>query len=56
LAGPSIAERRGSYLGMPTHRQFNIVIVSPDHGTGIADTLKADQTVRYTGAPLLVQR
>jgi hypothetical protein len=40
---------------MPEHRSFNVVIVGPDHGTGIADTPKADQTVHYGGEQQLVQ-
>jgi alpha-D-xyloside xylohydrolase len=51
----SIAGRKGSYPGMPEHRSFNVVIVGPDHGTGIADTPKADQTVHYSGEQQLVQ-
>ena len=50
-----IAARRGSYPGMPEQRRFNVVIVGPDHGTGIDDTPAPDQVVRYSGEPLQVQ-
>ena len=30
-------------------RTFHIVFVSPDHGTGLAETAAPDQTVTYAG-------
>jgi alpha-D-xyloside xylohydrolase len=51
----SIAERKGAYPGMAPSRRFNVVIVGPDHGAGIADTSQADRVIQYSGKPQLVQ-
>ena len=50
-----ISGRKGSFPGMLEHRCFNVVVVGPDHGTGIADIPQADRTVHYSGEQLLIQ-
>jgi alpha-D-xyloside xylohydrolase len=51
----SIGAREGSFPGMLASRSFNVVIVSPEHGAGIADTPTADKTVQYGGEQQTVQ-
>jgi len=46
----TIGARQGSFPGMLNSRTFHIVWVNSGHGTGIANTATADQTVTYTGA------
>ena len=50
----TICERQGSYTGMPDQRIFRIVVVSPDHGTGIKATKQIEKTVRYRGSEMKV--
>ncbi len=50
----TIGERHGSYAGMPKEHTFRIVWVSPDHGTGIELTEKADIVVHYQGKAVTV--
>jgi alpha-D-xyloside xylohydrolase len=51
----TIGERQGSFAGMPKEHTFRIVWVSPDHGTGIQSTEKADLIVHYQGKALSVR-
>jgi alpha-D-xyloside xylohydrolase len=46
----SIGKRHGTFPGMLKARTFDIVIVSPDHGTGVGVTEKIDKVVKYDGA------
>jgi alpha-D-xyloside xylohydrolase len=46
----TIAAREGSFPGMLSTHSFNVVLVSPNHGAGIADTATPNKTIAYTGA------
>ena len=50
----TVCERQGSYMGIPDQRTFRIVIVSPDHGTGIKATKQIKKTVKYRGSEMKV--
>ncbi len=45
----SIGDRKGSFPGMLTTRNFRVVIVSVNHGTGGQATDRIDKIVKYTG-------
>ena len=45
----NIGKRQGHYPGMLMTRTFKIVIVSPDHGTGVNETDKIEKIVNYNG-------
>ena len=51
----TIGERRGKYDGMLAKRKFNIVVVSPDGGTGDQHATQFDATVDYTGKAVSVK-
>jgi len=51
----TIERQKGEFPGMLKERQFNIVMVSQDHGTGIETTKKADKVVKYSGDKIDVQ-
>jgi alpha-D-xyloside xylohydrolase len=44
-----IGERKGAFPGMLKDRTFNIVLVSLNHGVGVAPTAAPDRTVHYSG-------
>ena len=46
----NIGKRQGHYPGMLKTRTFKIVIVSPDHGTGVNETDKIEKIVKYDGS------
>lgn len=46
----TIGKRRGTFPGMLNTRTFDVVIVSPDHGTGVGVTERTDKVVKYAGA------
>ncbi len=46
----TIGKRHGTFPGVMKTRTFNVVIVSPDHGTGIGVTERTDKIVKYDGA------
>lgn len=50
----TFGERQGRYAGMPSDREFRIVCVAPNHGTGIPLTATADADVRYTGSAQVI--
>ena len=50
----TIGNRQGSYPGMPSSIEFNIVWVSADHGAGRAPVEHPDKTVEYTGKTISV--
>ena len=50
----TIGARKGSYPGMASERVFNLVLVAPNHGNGIASTEHADRTVTYRGSEMRV--
>ncbi|MBP7887332.1 MAG: DUF5110 domain-containing protein [Candidatus Marinimicrobia bacterium] len=45
----TIGERNGSFPGMLMERQFQIVLVSPNHGIGIEITPRPDKIIKYRG-------
>jgi alpha-D-xyloside xylohydrolase len=45
----TIGKRRGDFPGMLRARTFNVIVVSPDHGTGVEVTGKVDKVVQYDG-------
>jgi alpha-D-xyloside xylohydrolase len=45
----TIGKRRGDFPGMLKTRTFNVVVVSPDHGTGVDTTANVDNIVKYDG-------
>ena len=45
----TIGKRTGSFAGMPESRRFHIVFVQGEYGSGVASSVKYDQTVTYTG-------
>lgn len=45
----TIGKRRGDFPGMLKTRTFNVVVVSPDHGTSVEVTSKVDKVVQYVG-------
>lgn len=51
----TIADRKGQFPGMLGTRQFNIVVVSPDNGTGSASAGNVNRTVTYIGKKATVQ-
>lgn len=51
----TIGARSGSFPGMLEGRVFNIVVVTPDKGTGAVSAAKPDRVVRYGGKKLSVK-
>jgi alpha-D-xyloside xylohydrolase len=47
--------RIGTFPGMLKNRTFHVVFVAEGHGTGVAETVNADQTVKYDGKPVVVK-
>jgi alpha-D-xyloside xylohydrolase len=47
----TIGRRSGDFPGMRKDQTFMVVIVRPDHGTGLDMTLQPDQIVSYRGNP-----
>ena len=48
----TIGDRAGAFPGMLAERIFNVVLVSPAHGTGVEITGNPDLTLRYEGEAL----
>ena len=48
----TIGKRRGDFPGMAKTRTFRIVVVAPDHGTGVAATTNVDKVVKYDGTEI----
>ena len=51
----TIGPRQGGFPGMLAKRTFRIVLVQPNHGTGIAMSAKAEKIVNYSGEKISVQ-
>lgn len=51
----TIGERSGSFSGMLTERQIQIILVAPEHGTGVDITAQPDKIITYTGKPQTIQ-
>jgi alpha-D-xyloside xylohydrolase len=45
----TLGTREGSFPGMLAERTFRVVVVGAGHGTGIAESDKAEATVIYKG-------
>jgi alpha-D-xyloside xylohydrolase len=52
----TIGDRVGSYPGMPGKIKFDIVWVSPNHGTGETVETQPDRTVEYRGSAISIRR
>jgi alpha-D-xyloside xylohydrolase len=51
----TIADRKGSFPGMPYERNFNIVLVDKNKGTGMDIIEKYDRVVTYMGKKVVVK-
>lgn len=51
----TVHERRGEYPGMLEKRQFNLVIVKENHGTGVEVTTEPDRIITYNGEQQIIQ-
>jgi alpha-D-xyloside xylohydrolase len=51
----TIGDRKGSFAGMLTAREFNVVLVSKDKGAGYGDSASFDKTVKYSGKKMVVK-
>jgi len=51
----SIGAREGSFPGMLAERTLRIVLVQPNHGTGIAVSAETEKIVKYIGEKISVQ-
>lgn len=49
-----IGERKGKFNGMLNNRNFQIVIVTMDHGIGTETTKHIERTVKYTGKEMKI--
>ena len=49
-----IGERKGMFSGMLNNRNFQIIIVSKDHGTGTEEIEHKEREVKYTGKEMEV--
>ncbi|MBO5798077.1 MAG: glycoside hydrolase family 31 protein, partial [Clostridia bacterium] len=45
----TIGDRKGAYEGMPETRQFHVVFVQEEYGTGVLTSKEYQTTVTYTG-------
>ena len=50
----TINKQKGAFPGMITKRKFNLIIVKPNHGTGI-ETTSPDKTINYNGRDIKVK-
>jgi alpha-D-xyloside xylohydrolase len=50
----TIGNRKGQFPGMLKSREFQIVFVAENHGTGIAPEQKPDKTVKYSGYEITI--
>jgi alpha-D-xyloside xylohydrolase len=51
----TIDDRKGSFPGMVQERNFNIVIIWKNHGTGVETTDNPDKVVSYHGERVTIQ-
>jgi alpha-D-xyloside xylohydrolase len=51
----TIGKRHGEFPGMLKEKTINIVVVSPDHGTGVEVTEKVEKVVKYDGAEKTIE-
>ena len=45
----TISDRKGDFPGMLKERTINVVLVGPNHGTGVDICPRPDKTVKYNG-------
>ncbi len=51
----TLGERKGAFPGMPENRQFKLVLVKDNHGTGIGITSKPDKIISYQGESQVIR-
>jgi alpha-D-xyloside xylohydrolase len=51
----TLSPREGSFPQMLAEHKFRLIIVGPDHGVGIGETVVADAAVLYQGTRLVVK-
>jgi len=51
----TIGSRNGSFPGMPTERQIQVVLVAPGHGAGIEITQQPNKIIKYAGEQQTIQ-
>ena len=49
----TISDRKGSFVGMKERMDFNIVIVTPESGTGIYQS-KVNKSIVYEGKSMVI--
>jgi len=52
----TIGKRKGKFPGMLKQREFRIIWVGKNHGTGVEIEPESDRTVRYAGEKVVVKR
>jgi alpha-D-xyloside xylohydrolase len=50
-----LGARAGEFPGMLEQRMFHVVLVRPDHGTGVGSTSEVDRVVTYDGTRQVLQ-
>jgi alpha-D-xyloside xylohydrolase len=50
----TIGERQGRFPGMLESRSFRVVLVGPNHGTGVDEEPHPDKVVQYSGGHITV--
>ena len=50
----TIGDRKGSFPEMLKERKFNIIVVTPNKGTGMNAVKKYDKVVKYNGKEMVV--
>ena len=51
----TIGDREGEFPGMLKQRQFNLIIVKKNHGTGVEVSENPDNIIQYDGKRQLIQ-
>jgi alpha-D-xyloside xylohydrolase len=51
----TVGKREGSFAGMLGERTIRVVFVTPQKGVGFSFDMKADRTLRYDGAEVVVR-
>lgn len=49
----TIGERQGQFPGMLERRSFRVVLVDPNHGTGVDAEAQPDKVVEYSGSRIV---
>ncbi len=51
----TIGAREGGFPGMTITREFDVVLVAQNHGTGLRPTMKPDRIIKYTGKKVSIR-